>query len=87
MPLLYGEAVGSFEAFLIYPGLDPGDSQAQHGGQEMLYILTGVVDVLFTSHTVRVSAGDCVHFPGYLQHRLCRIGRARAKALLVLSNN
>lgn len=86
VPLLHGETVSSFEAFLIYPGLDAGQTQAQHGGQEMLFILAGTVDVVFQNHTVRVSTGDCIHFPGYLQHRLCRVGRAKAKALLVLSN-
>lgn len=86
VPLLHGEAVSSFEAFLVYPGPDAGEAQAQHAGQEMLYILTGVVDVVFQNHVVQVCAGDCIHFPGYLQHRLSRVGRAKAKALLVLSN-
>jgi transcriptional regulator with XRE-family HTH domain len=86
VPLLHGDAVGSFEAFLVRPGADPGATEAQHAGQEMLYILAGTVEVIFHSHTVQVSRGDCIHFPGYLQHRLRRVGRAQAMALLVLSN-
>jgi hypothetical protein len=35
---------------------------------------------------VTLKQGDCIHFPGYLQHRLRRLGRAKAAALLVLSN-
>jgi transcriptional regulator with XRE-family HTH domain len=86
VPLLHGEAVGSFEAFLLYPGLDAGVTEARHAGQEMLYILAGTVEVVFHTHSVRVDKGDCIHFPGYLQHRLRRVGRAKAVALLVLSN-
>jgi transcriptional regulator with XRE-family HTH domain len=86
VPLLHGEAVGSFEAFLLYPGLDAGVTEARHAGQEMLYILSGTVEVVFHTHSVQVSKGDCIHFPGYLQHRLRRVGRAKAVALLVLSN-
>ena len=86
MPLLHSDAVGSFEAFLVVPGPDPGATEARHAGQEMLYILSGQVEVVFHTHAVQVGAGDCIHFPGYLQHRLRRVGRARAVALLVLSN-
>ncbi|QJW85581.1 cupin domain-containing protein [Ramlibacter terrae] len=52
----------------------------------MLYILSGTVEVVFHDHSVQVGKGDCIHFPGYLQHRLRRVGRAKAVALLVLSN-
>lgn len=86
IPLLHGETVGSFEAFLVYPGPEPGATEARHAGQEMLYVLAGELEVMFHSHSVRVARGDCIHFPGYLQHRLRRVGRAKAMALLVLSN-
>lgn len=86
LPLLHGQAVGSFEAFVVYPGADPGEAEARHAGQEMLYILAGKVEVMFHTHSVQVSRGDCIHFPGYLQHRLRRVGRGKAMALLVLSN-
>ncbi|MGV3571502.1 MAG: helix-turn-helix domain-containing protein [Ramlibacter sp.] len=86
LPLLHGDAVSSFEAFLLYPGADAGLTEARHAGQEMLYILAGTVEVVFHDHSVQVGKGDCIHFPGYLQHRLRRVGRARAVALLVLSN-
>lgn len=86
VPLLHGKGVHAFETFLVYPGLEAGEAQAQHGGQEMLYVLSGVVDVMFQNHTVHITKGDCIHFPGYLQHRMCRVGRAKAMVLLVLAN-
>ena len=86
VPLLHGGAVGSFEAFLVHPGRDPGVTEARHAGQEMIYVLSGTVEVVFHTHAVQVGKGDCIHFPGYLQHRLRRVGRTKAVALLVLSN-
>lgn len=87
VPLLHGGKVGAFEAFIIFPGPEAGQTEAQHGGQEMLYILSGSIDVRFLRHTIRLDRGDCIHFPGYLEHRLCRVGRTQAKALLVLSDD
>jgi transcriptional regulator with XRE-family HTH domain len=86
-PLLHGKAVGSFEAFLVRPGTDPGSADARHAGQEMLYIVAGTVEVIFHDHVVMLEQGDCIHFPGYLHHRLRRVGLAKAAALLVLSNS
>lgn len=86
VPLLHGAAVGSFEAFLVYPGPDAGATEARHAGQEMLYIVEGTVEMVFHTHSVTVSQGDCIQFPGYLQHRLRKVGRKKAVALLVLSN-
>ncbi len=84
-PLLHGHSVGSFEAFVIYPGADGAAVHAQHEGQEMLYVLSGTIDVSFSDRTERLTVGDCIHFPGYLTHALSRVGRAQARALLVLS--
>lgn len=84
-PLLHGHSVSSFEAFVVYPGTDGDTVRAQHEGQEMLYVLAGTIDVVFADRTERLRAGDCIHFPGYLSHSLSRVGRAQARALLVLS--
>jgi transcriptional regulator with XRE-family HTH domain len=85
-PLLHGGSVGSFEAFLFYPGTDANELEARHAGQEMVFVVSGCVEVVFRTHSVQLRKGDCVHFPGYLEHRLRRVGRAQAMALLVVSN-
>ena len=53
LPLLHGHAVGSFEAFLVYPGSDAGEVEARHAGQEMLFIVAGAF----------VLAGACLVLP------------------------
>lgn len=87
LPLLHGHSVRDFEAFLLYPGVSGGSVEARHDGQEMIYVLAGSIDVIFADHVERLGAGDCIHFPGYLSHRIRRVGRARARALLVLSSS
>lgn len=70
---------------MIYPGPDGASVHAQHEGQEMIYVLAGTIEVRFADRSERLTAGDCIHFPGYLTHSLSRIGGAQARALLVLS--
>ncbi|WP_194274004.1 helix-turn-helix domain-containing protein [Variovorax paradoxus] len=86
LPLLHGGSVGSFEAFLFYPGKDANEVEGRHAGQEMLFIVSGSVELIFRTQSFQLQKGDCVQFPGYLAHRLRRVGRAQAVALLVLSN-
>jgi transcriptional regulator with XRE-family HTH domain len=85
-PLLHGGSVGSFEALLFYPGTNANELEARHAGHEMVFVVSGSVEVVFRTHAVQLRKGDCVHFPGYLEHRLRRVGRGQAIALLVLSN-
>jgi transcriptional regulator with XRE-family HTH domain len=83
--LLQDARSSSFGAFILYPGTSDGPIQAQHEGHELLYVLTGSVDIHFQDRVERLRAGDCIHFPGYLTHRIVRVGRAKASALLVMS--
>jgi transcriptional regulator with XRE-family HTH domain len=86
LPLLHGSSVGSFEAFLFYPGTNADEVEGRHEGQEMLFVVAGSVEVIFRTQSFQLRRGDCIQFPGYLAHRLRRIGRTQAAALLVLSN-
>ncbi|VWX61953.1 putative transcriptional regulatory protein [Burkholderiales bacterium 8X] len=85
IPLLHGQSARDFEAFMLYPSSAGGAVDAHHDGQEMIYVLGGAVEVIFADHVERLEAGDCIHFPGYLSHRIRRVGRGKARALLVLS--
>lgn len=86
LPLLHGRSVGSFEAFLFYPGTDADEVEGRHAGQEMLFVVAGSVEIIFRTQSFKLRRGDCIQFPGYLEHRMRRMGRARASVLLVLSN-
>jgi mannose-6-phosphate isomerase-like protein (cupin superfamily) len=84
-PLTHGASTNSFDAFVVYPVANGAAVQAQHGGQEMLYVLTGAIDVGFSGRTERISAGDCIQFPGHLTHSISQVGVEQASALLVIS--
>jgi len=84
-PLLHGGSVDSFEAFMIYPTPQGGAAHVEHKGHEMLYVVSGRIEVTVAGRTERLAAGDCIHFPGYLPHNVARVGQAQACALLVLS--
>ncbi len=86
VPLRHGRTVAAFESFVVELGPAAGDDEARHAGQEMIFVLSGRVEVLFGEHTVRLGPHDCVQFHGYLSHRLRRLGRARATVLVVVSN-
>ncbi len=86
MPLRHGGAVGAFESFIVHLGPEAGEDEARHAGQEMIFVLSGKVEVLFGAHAVTLARNDCIQFPGYLSHRLRRVGRGRATALIVVSN-
>ncbi len=86
LPLSHGSSVGSYEAFLFYPGTNADEVEGKHEGQEMIFVVAGSMEIIIGTQSFQLRRGDCVQFPGYLSHRLRRIGRAQAAALLVLSN-
>lgn len=87
MALRHGNAVGAFESFIVHLGPHAGEDEARHAGQEMIFVLAGQVEVLFHEHAVTLAKDDCIQFPGHLSHRLRRLGRGRATALIVVSNS
>ncbi|MGE4335805.1 MAG: cupin domain-containing protein [Pigmentiphaga sp.] len=41
-----------------------------HGGHEMFFVLSGVVELLFGARTIRLEKGDFVEFPGLVRHQI-----------------
>lgn len=74
-------------AFLIEPGSRREFREADHPGDEMMYVLAGSIEVIFADRTIKLEAGDCIHFDGHLRHQVRRVGKAKAKALLVVGQD
>lgn len=73
------------EAFLMYPSDDfAADGQAEHHGEELLFVLEGRLEVRFADRTLTLDKGDSVLFPGHLKHEVRRIGKTGC-ALIVVS--
>lgn len=88
----YLEAIGiqsdKLSTFVLHP---KAESQAighgsVHTGEECVYVLKGEVEVAFESRTERLSAQDCVHFPGIVPHKIRRIGDEEAMVLVIVVN-
>ncbi len=68
-------------------GVDAESVVGAHPGQELLFVLAGAVKVWFAGHSVDLKTGDSVSFPGYLQHRIGRVGRHHAQVLIVVGGS
>lgn len=77
---------GNLDAFVIHPGPDfAEDGPHEHGGEELLYVLHGAIELGFADRTFLLRAGDAVEFAGHLPHRLRRVGTAPAAALVAVA--
>jgi transcriptional regulator with XRE-family HTH domain len=81
-----GQAAGTLAAFIARPGPEfSDDGLAGHSGEELLYVLDGIIEIRFADRGVVLDKGDSVQFAGTLPHQLRRIGEPPAAALVVVS--
>lgn len=84
-----GQVHGLFETFIDYPPFEvPADyKKAQHRGQEMVFVVSGRIDVAFPHTAVKLAAGDCIVFNGQLPHRMLSIRPQRAEILVIVTSD
>jgi transcriptional regulator with XRE-family HTH domain len=83
------QAHGLFEAFIDHPPFQvPADYQmAQHRGQEMVFVVSGRIDIAFPHTAVKLDAGDCMVFNGQLPHRIISLKPKRAEILVIVTSD
>jgi mannose-6-phosphate isomerase-like protein (cupin superfamily) len=59
---------------------------ASHAGEELIFVVSGQMEVLFDGRTVRMSAGDSLYFNASIPHRSRSVGKVQAQALVVVSD-
>jgi transcriptional regulator with XRE-family HTH domain len=75
------------DAVIVKPDSDFGTERLrEHAGEELIFVLDGTIELTFPNRKVLLSHGDCARFPGHLRHRMRRIGRSAAAALVVVVN-
>ncbi|UPK01335.1 XRE family transcriptional regulator [Bradyrhizobium sp. 170] len=75
------------EAFLMLPPRQFSEAtHAEHAGEEMLYVISGRIEVKFVDRSIAMSTGDYLQFPGHLVHHVRRIS-ANANVLIVISRD
>ncbi|HKL45767.1 MAG TPA: XRE family transcriptional regulator [Roseovarius sp.] len=66
--------------------LEPGAEQPRflhHEGEELIFVLDGVLDVIVEDQTYRVGRGDMIYFSSMLDHRYGNTGDSMARAFWV----
>lgn len=53
---------------VVEPHADSGDTPLNHPGEELVHVLTGVLEVTVGDETVRLTAGDSAHFLTDVDH-------------------
>jgi len=83
-----GVAHGLFETFVMRPPFETSSSQLnfQHGGQEMIFVLRGQMEISLPHEKVVLQSGDCIMFSGRLPHRSFSIGTQQAEALVIVTS-
>ncbi len=79
------QAAGGLEAFLLFPGQVYGpDGRVDHGGTEIIFVVSGQIEVQFADRTVILNSGDFLQFPGHIAHQV-RAPNGDGSALIAVS--
>lgn len=58
---------------------------AHHGGEEMVFVVSGSITVKLGTEELLMEKGDCLYFSGEERHDLRSVGTRRAEVLVVVS--
>jgi transcriptional regulator with XRE-family HTH domain len=76
---------GRLNAYLIY--LDPGEikdvSYPAHSGEEGIYVVSGLIEVMVGDRVFRLESGDSVHYPANSEHGFRNAGKDRAEMIFM----
>ncbi|KQP05941.1 hypothetical protein ASF28_17005 [Methylobacterium sp. Leaf99] len=84
--LLAASAGRAAALYRIEPGAEFRDQdRPAHGGQEIVYVLEGRVDLKVADRRLELGPGDCATYDGGLPHGLRRLGPERAAVLVIIA--
>lgn len=77
----------AMRAFVVRPGKTQkrGRIMSHHEGEEILFVLTGDIEMQIGGRRERLSPGDCVHFDSTIPHKLTALTDEPASALVVIA--
>jgi transcriptional regulator with XRE-family HTH domain len=78
----------AMQPFVMLPPftLSVDQPMASHAGEELIFVVSGQMEVLFDDRTVRMNAGDSLYFNAAIPHRSRSVGKIQAQALVVVSD-
>lgn len=76
-------------AFIIRPTQTAkhGRMMSEHDGEEILFVLTGTIELLIGKRKETLKPGDCAQFDSTVPHRLTALTSEPASALVVIATN
>jgi mannose-6-phosphate isomerase-like protein (cupin superfamily) len=70
----------------MYPPTEfQGNRMFQHPGQELIFVLSGTVEVQFADRRFLLNKDDSVYFDAHVPHRSRSVSVAPAQALVVVT--
>lgn len=90
MSLAPGRARKMMEPFLMRPSLSSGAGphpKWAHGGEEMLFVVSGRIAVKLGAEEIVMEKGDCLYFSGEERHEVRSLGRQQAEVLVVVAGS
>jgi transcriptional regulator with XRE-family HTH domain len=76
----------TMEPFIMRPPLKfQDDRHFEHGGQEMIFVLSGAIELSFGGQSYKLNSGDCVYFDSLIPHRSRSLNGKVAQALVVIT--
>jgi transcriptional regulator with XRE-family HTH domain len=76
----------SMEPFIMKPPPQFQDKRVfEHAGEELIFVLSGSVEVELSGKLVRLDSGDTMYFDAHLPHRTRSVGNRNASVLVVIS--
>jgi len=77
----------AMRAFVVRPGKTQrrGRIMSHHEGEELLFILTGQIEMQIGKRKETLNPGDCVQFDSTIPHRLTAMTEEPASALVVVA--
>lgn len=79
-------AVKRMQPFVMRPPrrFGRGNSLVEHRGEELIFVLSGAIEVSLGERVVRLVEGDGVYFDASVPHQSRSVGRGQAEALVVV---
>jgi len=74
------------EPYIMKPPLEFQDKRLfEHVGEELMFVLSGSVEVELSGQSVRLNRGDTLYFDSHLPHRSRSLGTKYAEVLVVVT--
>jgi len=81
-----GKRFKTMEPFIMYPPAEfQGSRMFQHPGQELIFVLSGTLEVEFADKRFLLNKDDSVYFDAHVPHRSRSVSVAPAQALVVVT--